>query len=222
MGSFINCLVYRVNHGLSFWKGRSVCPKCKHQLAWKDNLPLLSFLFLRGKCRYCHSPISWQYPLVELAAGILSLIFFPNWFYVFIAYVLLAIFVSDLRYMIVPDEVLLPAIVVAFLITPRNLVPGLATAGFFYLLNLITHKKGMGLGDMKLAGLMGLVLGWPALAIALYLSFLTGALVGVILVLGKKKKFKSQIAFGPFLCASTFITLIWGEKIWTVVKMVFP
>ena len=105
VGSFINCVVWRVNHNLSPLEGRSICPKCKHQLAWRDNIPLLSFLLLGGRCRYCSSPISWQYPIVELTAGALALLIFNFQFSIFnlifnliITYSLLAIFVSDLVY----------------------------------------------------------------------------------------------------------------------------
>jgi len=88
------------------------------------------------------------------------------------------------------------------------------SAGFFYLLLLITHGRGMGLGDVKLAGLMGLILGWPKILAALYLAFLTGAFFGVILILLGKKKFGQHIPFGPFLTTATFVSLFWGEKIW--------
>src|SRR3989344_458489 len=97
-GSFLNCWVYRLNHGLSVARGRSFCPACRHQLAWLDNIPLLSFLLLSGRCRYCHSPIASYYPLVELAAGLLTVLVISSQLSVIsliLAYLLLAIFVSD-------------------------------------------------------------------------------------------------------------------------------
>ena len=241
VGSFVNCLVYRLNkednlRGLL--KGRSYCPKCKKQLLWYDNLPLASFIILRGKCRWCHSPIGWNYPLVELATGLLSLIIyrfaitnqisnfqFPisNLIYnLLIAYALVAIFISDLQYRTIPDQITYPAILISLIflifqypsILISNLLSGLGAAGFFFLLVLLTRFRGMGLGDVKLAGLMGIFLGFPKIVVALYLAFLTGATVGVILILLGKKKFKSQISFGPFLVLATFIAWFWGEKIW--------
>lgn len=237
VGSFINCLVYRLNNGLSPLKGRSICPKCKHQLAWFDNIPLLSFILLHGKCRYCGKPISWQYPLVELAAGILTVLVvqLSNYelpallaggqfsiFNLIITYSLLAIFVSDFIYQTIPDEIVYPTLFIVFIclifqplnFLISNFLISLLVAGFFYFLVLITRGRGMGMGDVKLAGLMGLILGWPKIIVALYLAFLTGAFFGVILILLKKKKFGQHIPFGPFLTTATFVSLFWGEKIW--------
>lgn len=242
-GSFLNCLVYRVNEESSlkgFLKGRSYCPKCKKHLLWFDNIPLLSFFFLKGKCRWCHSSIGWHYPLVELSTAILSVvvyIFYINRYpvaitslssitslayFLFITYVLIALFLSDVRYQTIPDQITYPAILITliFLIfqSPHllisNLLSGIGATFFFFLLVLLTRWQGMGLGDVKLAGLMGLFLGFPQIIVALYSAFLTGAILGVILILLGRKRFKSQIAFGPFLITSTFITWFWGEKIW--------
>ena len=225
IGSFLNVVVYRLNHNFSPLKGRSFCPKCKHKLSWQDNIPLFSWLFLRGQCCYCHSPISWQYPLVEIVTVILTVFVWQfssqPIFNLLITYVLIVIFVSDLRYMIIPNKVVYPAIVMtlvylAFLL-PNQLVSYLLSAfgaaGFFYFLVLITRGKGMGMGDVKLAGLMGLVLGFPGVVIALFLAFLTGAVTGVILILLGKKKLGQQIPFGPFLALATWVSLFWDEPI---------
>ncbi|HUS52047.1 MAG TPA: prepilin peptidase [Candidatus Bathyarchaeia archaeon] len=232
-GSFLNCLVYRLNHGLSPLGGRSFCPKCKHKLSWKDNLPLVSFVLLRGRCRYCRSPISWQYPLVELGTAIVTLLTVsfllragqPNLvvvgFWLLVTYGLLVVFVSDFLYSTIPDEVVFSLVGLAclyflffqpFLVVP-NLFSGLGAAGFFWALMAVTGGKGMGMGDVKLAGLMGLILGWPGIVIALYLAFLTGALVGVILILTGRKRFGQHLPFGPFLATATWITIFWGDKI---------
>jgi len=242
-GSFLNCLVYRINEESSlkgFLKGRSYCPKCKKHLLWFDNIPLLSFFFLKGKCRWCHSSIGWHYPLVELSTAILSVavyIFYLNYYpgvmisvgwvanlvyFLFITYVLIALFLSDVRYQTIPDQITYPAILITLIflifqsphLSISNLLSGFGAAAFFFLLVLLTRWRGMGLGDVKLVGLMGLFLGFPKIMIALYLAFLTGATLGVILILLGKKRFKSQIAFGPFLITSTFIAWFWGERIW--------
>lgn len=231
-GSFFNVVVYRLNHGFSPLKGRSFCPKCKKKIPWYDNLPLVSFFLLKGKCRFCHSPISWQYPLVELATGCLTLLvifysrlvlevnFVVTLYWLLITYFLIIIFVSDLRYQIIPDEVVFGAIFVSFfysLLVAHDLtliVSGLGASLFFLFLVIVTRGKGMGMGDVKLAGLMGLVLGYPGIIVALIVAFLTGALVGVILVLIGKKELGSQIPFGPFLVWSTWLSLFWGQSIW--------
>lgn len=238
VGSFLNVVVYRLNHGLSPFQGRSFCPKCRKKILWYDNLPLISFVFLKGKCRFCHSPISFQYPLVELFTSILFVITsfllinktgglliinFELWiklfYYLFITASLIAIFVSDLRYQTVLDEVVLFGIIIAFLYSffegsLISILSGLGAGLFFLSLVLITRGKGMGMGDVKLAVLMGLILGFPKIIIALIIAFLTGALVGVILVLVNKKHFKEPIPFGPFLTGATWISLFWGQKIW--------
>lgn len=230
-GSFINCLVWRLNHGLSPLWGRSTCPKCKHQLAWYDNIPLLSFVILRGRCRYCHSPISWQYPVVELVTGLITLLvfgFYPylKWQYLIfnliIAYALIAVFISDLLYQTIPDEIIFPTMIISLIFNFFNfsisqffnfLISGLVFGGFFWFLYLITRGKGMGFGDVKLSLLIGLILGYPKITIVFYLAFLTGALVGVILILLGKKKFGDHIPFGPFLAGATLIAFLGGEKI---------
>ncbi len=258
IGSFLNCLVYRINKEDSLrglLKGRSYCPKCKKQLLWYDNIPLLSFIFLKGNCRWCHFSIGVHYPLVELLTGVLSLMVykflltnqisdFPNFlaggqfsiphftslsqgwlngflggiYYFLITYALIAVFLSDLLYRTIPDQIIYPAIVIALIWSIVNsqwlmILSGIGGAAFFFLLVLLTRFKGMGVGDVKLAGLMGLFLGFPQIILAFYLAFLTGATVGVILILLGKKKLKSQIAFGPFLVVASFISWFCGEKI---------
>jgi len=237
VGSFMNVVVYRLNHGLSPFKGRSFCPKCKKKILWQDNIPLLSFVLLRGKCRYCRSPISWQYPLVELATGVFTVLVvqlhlrgdpsqFPKHlggvlYYLLITYTLIALFASDFRYQTIPDEIVYPAIGLALLYSAINHQPstishifsGLGAAAFFLALVLITKGRGMGMGDVKLAGLMGLVLGFPKIVVALMLAFLTGAGAGVILILLGKKHFGEHIPFGPFLTGATWLSLFWGGEI---------
>ncbi|MFH1840961.1 MAG: prepilin peptidase [Candidatus Shapirobacteria bacterium] len=216
VGSFLNVVIWRLNHHLSPVAGRSFCPKCRHKLSWYDNIPLLSFVLLRGRCRCCRKKISLQYPIVELATAILTLqIFFNyyNFYNLLLTYALIIIFVSDLRYYIIPDEVIYPLLVISLIFFPQNFLIGLASAGLFLFLVVITRQKGMGWGDVKLAGLMGLVLGWPNILTALYLAFLTGALAGVILILIKRKRFGQIIPFGPFLAGATYLALLYGEEI---------
>lgn len=246
IGSFLNVVIYRIKHGSSPLKGRSKCLKCKKQIAWFDNIPLFSFLWLSGKCRKCKAKISFDYPLVEFLVGLqfvwvywlltVNYQFFHSWegFYSLglLVYWLilfsgsLAIAIYDLKHMIIPDEILWPVTLVAFgrLFISRQwqVIPvAILSMGFILSLWLLTRKKGMGFGDVKLAFLMGLVLGFPKIVVAFMIAFLTGAFFGIILLLVKKKKFKSKIAFGPFLLLGMLVAKLWGEQIWNWYQLYF-
>ena len=233
VGSFLNCVIYRQGQKKSL-KGRSFCPKCKHALVWQDLFPVFSFLFLRGKCRYCKNKISWQYPIVEASTAliflslfnlqILNLKFLNLTFSFYVASVLIIIFAYDLKHYIIPDKVLFPAIIIVA--TVRILDFGLGVldfknllsyvfavvvaAGFFLIIFFASRGRWMGFGDVKLAVLMGLLLGLPNVLVALFLAFFLGAIIGIILMLFKGKKLKSEIPFGPFLITGTFIAMFWG------------
>jgi prepilin signal peptidase PulO-like enzyme (type II secretory pathway) len=237
IGSFLNSIIYRLERsdsGQSFLKGRSFCPHCKHQLSWRDLIPIFSFLILNGKCLYCSKKISWQYPLVELATGLLfvSVYYFLRsdlqWrldFLIFdfiISSFLIIVFVYDLKYYIIPDKVIYPAIGVALIFDFLKsdilgisgfLLSAFCAAAFFFLIVLISRGKGMGVGDIKLAFLMGLFLGWPNIVVALFSAIVLGAIIGIGLIISGKKTLKSEVPFGPFLVAGTFLALFWGEKI---------
>jgi len=233
IGSFLNCVIYRLEKKESFLKGRSYCPNCKHKLSWKDLIPIFSFFELQGKCRYCKKPISFQYPLVELATGILFVsifnIAFPNLllsiFYFLISSFLIIIFVYDLRYYIIPDEVIYPAIIITLIFNSQFLIfnqdsifkssilSAFGASLFFLVIFLISKGKWLGFGDVKLALFMGLFLGFPNILVALFLAFFIGAIIGIGLILAKKKGLKSEVPFGPFLVTGTFIALFWGNQI---------
>jgi leader peptidase (prepilin peptidase)/N-methyltransferase len=231
VGSFLNCVIYRLETGESFLKGRSYCPHCKHVLSWKDLIPIFSFLILKGKCRYCKKKISFQYPLVELLTGILFVLAIPIYealtsidliFYWVLTSFLIIIFVFDLKHYLIPDKVIYPAIAITFLnqvLTyniqhlTSNLMLGILPSLFFLAIILISHETWMGFGDFKLSILMGLTLGWPKILVALFFAFLSGAIVGLILILLKRKTMKSQIPFAPFLVSGTFFAMFFGEKI---------
>jgi len=233
VGSFLGAYTYRYPRGISVLRGRSVCPKCKKNLVWYDNLPILSFLLLRGRCRRCGKRISWRYPAIELttalgfvAAGRLA----PNWLVLAVLLIifslLVAIFVIDLEEKTIPDELVflgfgLTMFYLFLADSPGlfvNLAVGFGTALFLLFVHLASRGRGMGLGDVKLAVFGGTLLGWPEAAIWLFVAFLTGAVVGTILVLAKKAAFGKPIAFGPFLVVSLIIVSIWGEKL---VNLVF-
>ncbi len=175
-------------------------------------IPLFSFFFLKRRCRKCGGEISWQYPLVELATGLLFLLVFNNPYHLVIVSFLIVIFVYDLKHYIIPDVVIYPAIIISFFFSSFALL-SLAGAAFFLSIVLVSKGKWMGMGDVKLAVFMGFVLGWPNILSALLLSFVLGAIVGVVLIILKRKKLKSEIPFGPFLCLATLIMMLYGSQI---------
>lgn len=228
IGSFLNASLYRMKLKKSVFKGRSSCPHCSHVLSWKDLIPIVSFLFLLGKCRYCSKPISFQYPAVELGTGLLFVLIayvvagsvLSLTLYWILASFLIFIFVYDLKHFLIPDIVVYPAIATAFLY--RLLVAGellsalgsaLVATAFFLALFLVSKGRWMGFGDVKLALFMGLFLSWPVVLVAFFVAFFVGGFVGTILILLKKKGLKSEIPFGPFLVFGTFTALFWGEQI---------
>ena len=235
VGSFLNCVIYRLEKEESFLKGRSYCPRCKHKLGFLDLIPVLSFFMLRGRCRYCKEKISWQYPMVEISTAAIFLLIFNFQFSIFnfiLACFLIVIFVYDLKHYVIPDKVIYPAIGVAlvydflrsdFLGKSDLLISALGAAAFFLAIVLISRGKWMGVGDIKLAFLMGLILGYPNILVALFLAFLIGAIIGVGLMVFGKKTIKSEVPFGPFLVAGTFIALFFGKEIinWYVQSFYF-
>lgn len=212
-GSFISALSYRYPKRISIVKGRSFCPNCKKQINWYDNIPLLSFLFLGAKCRNCKKPISWRYPIIELSTAIGFFLIGFNLYYLIIFCILELIFIIDFEHQIIPDNL----VFLGILISPfSNLFAGFFCALLLLLIHLVTKGRGMGLGDVKFAVLGGMLVGLNLSLIWLFVAFLTGAVVGIILILGKRAGLKDKIAFGPFLVAAIPITLIWGEKIFGI------
>lgn len=231
VGSFLNVLIDRLPKGKNVITGRSICDYCKKTLRWYELIPLLSYSIQGRRCRRCHKTLSWQYPLVELvtAVGFVGIYGangssgFPGMMHVLPQWIifssLLVIFASDLTFQIIPDSMVVVGIIGAIGVirgigvVEGNIIIGLAAAAFFLVLFLVTRGGGMGLGDVKLAFLMGLLLGFPKIVVACYLAFLTGAGAGVILILSGKKKLKERIAFGPFLVIGTVIALVWGQQL---------
>lgn len=235
IGSFLNCLIWRLHKKKSIL-GRSMCTKCKKTIRWYDNIPLLSFIILRGKCRHCGKLISWQYPAVELATGILFATAFllnpyslstqvPNYLIItlkswFIISVMTIIFIYDLKWYLILDIITLPACLIVFILnlaTGQNwqnlLISGIIGAGFFLLQFVVSNGKWIGGGDIRLGLLMGLALGWPMVLVAIFIAYIIGSFIGIILLILKKKSFGSKIPLGIFLSTATVITMFWGEAI---------
>ncbi|MBI2430419.1 MAG: prepilin peptidase [Candidatus Levybacteria bacterium] len=225
IGSFLNVLIDRLPRDEQIFRGRSYCELCKHKLSFSDLVPVLSFVYLKGKCRYCHTPLSYYYPLVEITTGllfVLSFVFFKQFlivYYLFLISSLIVIFFTDLKYGIIPDKILFPAIIATVIFNFQfsifnYLISAIGSFLFFFCLWAVTRGKGMGFGDVKYVILMGLILGFPHILVGLYIAFLTGAVVSLILVLWGKKKLKgSTIPFGPFLVFGTIVALFWGERL---------
>jgi len=239
-GSFVNMLEYRVAVGYgvqthpnpSLEKGgqkRSFCDWCGEKLNWYDNIPLFSWLFLKGKSRCCGNPLPYSYPLIELILGVIFVIIFwvnfGNWFQIvflmLISVFLVFSFIFDLKYMILPDfsTIILVILVVGFVIgrplespLQQHILAAVGSTLFLGVLYLITKGKGMGLGDVKLAIFIGLFLGYKAV-VAYYVAFLTGAVLGGGLMLLNKVKKTTPIPFGPFLILGVVVAYWWGEKI---------
>lgn len=228
IGSFLNVVICRLKTNKSILFNRSYCPKCRAVLKWYDLIPVLSFLIQKKKCRYCHKEISWQYLLVELATGLLFVLtfsfgfsLFNSIYYFIIISFLIIIFVYDLKHYIIPDRIIFPAIVItliyflffSFDLLANYILAAFLAGGFFLSLVLVSRGKWMGLGDVKLAFLMGLIFGWPNILLALFLSFFSGSIIGLGLIIVGRKGLKSQIPFGPFLAGSTIIALFYGDWI---------
>lgn len=240
IGSFLNAVIYRLRSGESVVAGRSKCFSCQHVLSGFDLIPVLSFLGLGGRCRYCQAKISWQYPAVELVTAIL---FAGSFYYFFqsapvmaltywrlaISLILisfcLVIFVYDLRYYLVADGVVWPIIILMLLVNLfifqifwLNLAIAAAVICLFFWLQIVlSNGRWLGSGDLLLGLLMGVSLGWPKAIIALILAYWLGALVSLGLVTLKKKNFNSQVPFGPFLMAGLIATWFWGGYLLTLI-----
>ncbi len=234
IGSFLNCLIWRL-HKKESLMGRSYCPKCRKNIAWYDNIPVLSFMALGGRCRHCREKISWQYPLVELITGILFLMVFyfnyqspitnyqllinilRDWF---IIAVMIVIFIYDLRWYLILDIVTLPACFIIFvlnLILGFNLwnllISGIIGGSFFLIQFVISSGKWIGGGDIRLGLLIGLALGWPGVLTAIIISYFIGSIVGLGLIAAGKKQWGSEVPLGIFLTVGAIITLFWQMQI---------
>ncbi len=231
VGSFLNVCIYRLPAKTSIVKPSSRCPNCGHPIRYRDNLPIISFILLGGKCRDCKSRISLRYPLVELITAALALILFIKFnlsltflvFFVFTA-VLIVITFIDLDHQIIPDILTLPGIPLFFLAAVfivkvpwlEALIGLLVGGGVLFIIafvyELISKREGMGGGDIKLLAMIGGFLGWKSLVFILLFSSLTGAIIGIAVMTIKKQDMKYAIPFGPFLSAAAIAYIFWGTE----------
>lgn len=250
IGSFLNVVIYRVPLRESIVSPPSACPNCGHAIRGYDNIPVLSWLVLRGRCRDCHARISVRYPLVELGTGLLFVVvalhFGPELLaakttpmvgsavfallaYLYLAAISVALALIDLDVRRLPNAIVLPSYLVgAVLLAAASVlgadyeallraVIGCAALGLAYLLMALISPGGMGFGDVKLAGVLGLFLGWLGwgpLAVGAIAAFLLGGIFGIILILSRRGGRKTAIPFGPWMLAGAWAGILVGEPIW--------
>lgn len=232
VGSFLNVCICRMPKNESIVSPPSHCPGCSYQIRWYDNIPVLSYLFLRGKCRGCGTHISLQYPMVELLNGALTLFLFlrfgptPAFAVLFLfCSALVVITFIDIEHQIIPDEISLPGIVIGFVSsfflnghTWLNSLLGILLGGGSLLLvayayQRLTGKDGMGGGDIKLLAMMGAFLGWKAVPFIIFASSLVGSIIGVSIMLFQKKDSKLAIPFGPYLAFGAVLYIFYGRPL---------
>jgi leader peptidase (prepilin peptidase)/N-methyltransferase len=232
IGSFLNVVIWRVPRGESIVRPPSHCPSCGHEVRPRDNVPVVSWLLLRGRCRDCHAPISARYPLVELATGLVFVVlalrigFEPELpAYLYLGAIGIALAMIDIDVKRLPNAIVLPSYpVVAVLLGTaaavqgewdtllRAALAGLALYAFYFLLMLV-YPRGMGFGDVKLAGILGAYLGWLGwgeLVVGAFLAFLVGGVFGLALMLVGRAGRKSAIPFGPWMLLGALLGILWG------------
>jgi leader peptidase (prepilin peptidase)/N-methyltransferase len=227
VGSFLNVVIVRVPERRSLWSPPSSCPGCGAGIRWRDNIPVLSFVLLRGRCRACGMAIAWRYPVVEIATAALWVLAYLTFgpspdFGVALVFLSALIAVSgiDLAHQIIPDVITLPGIVaglVANVATQRvsivDALVGIALGGGVFLVIIVASGGGMGGGDMKLGAMFGAFLGWKIALVALFIAVLLGGTVAAALLVTGRVRRKDPVPFGPFLAAGGAAGLLWGENL---------
>jgi len=212
----------------------STCPKCGHGIRFYENIPVISWLLLRAKCSQCNNPISSRYPLVEAGTALLSFIVAQHFgvsietlLVVMLTWGLVSLTLIDYDHMLLPDQIVMPLLWLGLLINISNTFVPLTDAvigaavgygslfSIFWIFKLVTGKEGMGHGDFKLFALFGAWIGWQLLPVLILMASIVGAIVGISLMVFKSHSRDQAIPFGPYLAVSGWITLMWGEGIWS-------
>ena len=232
IGSFINVCIYRIPQKKSIVSPGSMCPSCMSTIRFYDNIPVFSYLLLKGKCRYCGVRISPRYPLVEILCGAFAYLIYQKFgitiegliWYTFTSVLLLITYI-DIDHQIIPDVITLPGIPIAFLASlflPQtswldSVLGVLLGGGSLYLVavvyTLVTKKEGMGGGDIKLLALIGAVIGWKGVLFTIFLASLIGAASGILIMILQKKNFKLAVPFGPFLSIGAISYIFFGSEL---------
>ncbi len=232
LGSFANVCIYRIPLNKSIVHPASLCPHCGAKIRFFDNIPLISYLLLRGRCRVCNVHISMRYPLVEVLTALLSLALFVRFgfelqYILFLVFSVILVILSfiDFDYKILPDVLTLPGIAVGWLVSflpggiswVDSLIGLIAGGGSLYLVAVvyerITGREGLGGGDIKLLAMIGAWMGWMSLPLIVLMSSLGGAVIGSIFILAGGKGARTQIPFGPFLSLGALCYLFFGREI---------
>jgi leader peptidase (prepilin peptidase)/N-methyltransferase len=233
LGSFLNVCIYRLPLKKSIVRPPSSCPQCGARIRFYDNLPVISYIVLLGRCRNCRAPISPRYPLVEIITGFLSVALFirfglsPTYIFIFFfSAALIAIAFIDLQHKIIPDVISVPGILIGLAfsffpsagISPLDaLIGAVGGGGFLFLVGTVfeklTGREGMGGGDVKLLALIGAWMGWKALPFIILISSLTGAVIGGVSLVISRQGVRSRIPFGPFLALGALVFLFFGDEI---------
>ncbi len=239
-GSFFNVCIYRIPSKRSLVLPNSFCPKCKKPIEWYDNIPVLSYFLLKGKCRKCRAPIAVRYPLVEALTGLLFLLLYLNFGVSFpllrgvilTGFLIIIAFIDfDTQYIF--EVTTIPLVLAGLFLSllpdgnPWNSLLGAITgAGILYVIGMLSlilfKKEGMGGGDVYLAGAIGAFLGWKGVIAMLFLSFILGAAVSIVLIGLKVLDRKSMIPFGPYIAASALAVFFFGEKLIYLLMPLLP
>jgi leader peptidase (prepilin peptidase)/N-methyltransferase len=234
IGSFLNVCIYRLPESKSIVQPRSMCPHCGTLIRFYDNIPILSYIALKGKCRHCSASIALRYPLVELISGAFALVVFLKYgiqfdaliYYAFIATLLVITFI-DIDHRIIPDVITLPGIPIflaaSFALRQISFVDSIL--GIFvgggslflvaWLYQLITKKEGMGGGDIKLLAMIGAVIGWKGVLFTIFVASAVGTLSGLLIMLKSRKTMKLAVPFGPFLAIGGIAYILFGPQLIT-------
>jgi len=233
VGSFLNVVIYRLPLGQSLVSPGSRCPKCGYALRWYDNIPVLSWAALAGRCRQCRTPISIQYPIVEIVTGLLFLL--VAWLTpvgpllisrLILVAILVALFGIDLEHQILPNSITLPGIVVGLMfsaVAPPGwkdaLLGALLGAGVLYGIAAayyaVRREEGLGMGDVKMLAMIGAFLGWKAVLVTLVLSSFSGAILGMALIAAQRGGMKLALPFGTFLAVGALAAMLAGDPLIT-------
>jgi leader peptidase (prepilin peptidase) / N-methyltransferase len=227
IGSFLNVVIARVPERRSLWSPGSACPGCGAAIAWYDNIPILSFVALLGRCRGCGMPIHWRYPIVEAITGALfvaaGLAFGPTRDAIAASALLaglVALTAIDLERQIIPDVISLPGILAGVLanlatgrVSLRESILGIVVGGGVFLVIILASGGGMGGGDMKLGAMLGAFLGWKVVLLSVFVAVVLGGVLAVALIAAGLRGRKDPIPFGPFLAAGGAAGLFWGERV---------
>jgi leader peptidase (prepilin peptidase)/N-methyltransferase len=221
IGSFLNVCAYRLPLGGSIVYPASRCTSCGRTLSWFDNVPVLSWVVLGGRCRTCRAPVSWMYPSVEIVTSLVFVLTYLTYGLTLLSLVrvvfacaLIVLFITDLQHKILPNTITLPGIVVGFVSSLIGLIVGggflLAIAEAYYRLR---GQEGLGMGDVKLLAMIGAFLGWKLVLLTLVFASLTGSLAGGLLIASGRGSMKYALPFGTFLAVGALFAATWGEPI---------